>query len=133
VASLDEVFRTEGVRVATTPYRAPRANAVRERWIGSARREALDWPLIAGERHLRRVLTEHVERPHRTLGLRAPLAARRRRARRGLAHRRLADRLLADRLRVIGVVGLPGEEEEELVRRRPGGVGEIVVVATRAR
>jgi putative transposase len=49
-----------------------------ERWIGSARREALDRLLIAGERHLGRVLSEYVEhynlaRPHRSLGLRAPL------------------------------------------------------------
>jgi putative transposase len=78
VADFDEVFRSEGVRVATTPYRAPRANAVCERWIGSARREALDWLLITGERHLRQVLSEYVEhynlaRPHRSLGLRAPL------------------------------------------------------------
>ena len=81
VASFDEVFRSEGVRVATTPCRAPRANAVCERWIGSARREVLDWLLIAGERHLWRVLSEYVEhynleRPHRSLGLRAPLAGK---------------------------------------------------------
>jgi len=52
-----------GCTVATTPYRAPRANAVCERWIGSVRREALDW-------------LEHynLARPHRSLGLRAPLA-----------------------------------------------------------
>jgi putative transposase len=79
VAGFDEVFRAEGVRVATTPYRAPRANAICERWIGSARREVLDWMLITGERHLGRVLSEYVEhynveRPHRSLGLRAPLA-----------------------------------------------------------
>ncbi len=80
-AGFDEVFRSEGVRVATTPYRAPRANAVCEGWIGSARREALDWLLIAGERHLWQVLSEYVEhynvaRPHRSLGLRAPMARR---------------------------------------------------------
>jgi putative transposase len=78
VAGFDEVFRSEAVRVATTPYRAPRANAVCERWIGSARHEALDWWLITGERHLWQVLSEYVEhynvaRPHRSLGLRAPL------------------------------------------------------------
>ncbi len=77
-AGFDEVFRSEGVRLVTTPYRAPRANAVCERWIGSIRREALDWLLIMGERHLRHVLREYVEhynlaRPHRSLGLRAPL------------------------------------------------------------
>ncbi len=78
VAGFDEIFRSEGVRVATTPYRAPRANAVCERWIGSVRREVLDWLLITGERHLRHVLREYVEhynlaRPHRSLGLLAPL------------------------------------------------------------
>jgi putative transposase len=78
VTGYDEVFWSEGVKVATTPYRAPRANAVCERWIGSVRREALDWLLITGERHLRHVLKEYVEhhnlaRPHRSLGLRAPL------------------------------------------------------------
>jgi putative transposase len=78
VAGFDEVFRSEGVRVATTPYRAPRANAACERWIGSVHREALDWLLIAGERHLWQVLSEYVQhynlaRPHRSLGLRAPL------------------------------------------------------------
>lgn len=56
------------------------ANAICERWIGSACREALDSLLIAGERHLWYVLTEYVEhynraRPHRSLGLRAQLAS----------------------------------------------------------
>jgi hypothetical protein len=52
--------------------RAPRANAIAERWISSARRECLDRMLITGERHLRLVLSEYIEhynvhRPHRTL------------------------------------------------------------------
>jgi putative transposase len=78
-AGFDEVFRSEGVRVAATPYRSHRANAVCERWIGSARREALDFLLlITCDRHLQRVLAEYIEhynlaRPHRSLGLRAPL------------------------------------------------------------
>ncbi len=54
------------------------ANAVRERWIGSVRREALAWLLSTGERHLWQVLSEYVNhynvaRPHRSLWLRAPL------------------------------------------------------------
>ena len=60
-----------------TPVQAPRANAIAERWISSARRECLDRMLITGERHLRLVLREYVEhynvhRPHRTLCQRPP-------------------------------------------------------------
>jgi putative transposase len=73
----DEVFRTEGARVICTPIRAPNANAVCERWIGTVRRECLDWTLIWGRRHLHRVLHEYADhynrhRPHRGLELRVP-------------------------------------------------------------
>src|ERR687892_2270330 len=76
-AAFDEVFRTEGIRIIKTPVRAPRANAVAERWIKSARTELLDWLLILGERHLRRTLGEYVDhynrgRPHRSLDLTTP-------------------------------------------------------------
>jgi len=78
-ASFDAVFRAENVRVVRTPVRAPRANAIAERWVGSVRRECLDWLLILGRRHLEEVLREYVAhynaaRPHRALELRAPLA-----------------------------------------------------------
>jgi putative transposase len=71
-AAFDAVFTAVGVRIIRTPVRAPRANAIAERWISSARRECLDRILITGERHLRLVLSEYadhynVHRPHRTL------------------------------------------------------------------
>ncbi len=55
--------------VLRTPVRAPRANAVCERFLGSVRRECLDHVLILGERDLARMLREYVAyynraRPH---------------------------------------------------------------------
>jgi putative transposase len=58
-----------------TPIRAPRANAHAERWAQTARVERLDWTLVLGRRHLRRVYVQHYnqQRPHRGLALRVPL------------------------------------------------------------
>ena len=52
----DAVFASEGLRILRTPVRAPRANTIAERWIGTARRELLDWILIINRRHLTAVL-----------------------------------------------------------------------------
>jgi hypothetical protein len=75
--AFDTVLNTEGIRVIHTPVRAPKANAVAERFVGTVRRECLDWILIANRRHLRHVLREFVDhynrhRPHRALGLEPP-------------------------------------------------------------
>jgi len=75
----DTVFAAEGVAIIRTPYRAPNANAHAERWVRSVREECLDHLLIAGEAHLRRVLTEYVayynrDRPHQGLEQRCPVA-----------------------------------------------------------
>jgi transposase InsO family protein len=75
--AFDTVFNTEGIRVIRTPVRAPKANAVAERFVGTIRRECLDWLLITSRRHLQHVLREFVEhynthRPHRTLELAPP-------------------------------------------------------------
>src|SRR5262249_43384764 len=69
-AGFDEVLRTEGVKMVRLPYRAPRANSIAERIVGSARRECLDHLLgIFGPRHLKKVLAEYIDhynhaRPH---------------------------------------------------------------------
>jgi len=59
-ASFDAAFEAEGVRIITTPIRAPNANAHAERWVGTVRAECLDWILVRGLRHLERVLREYV-------------------------------------------------------------------------
>ncbi len=74
----DLVVRTEGVRVIKTPARAPVANTYAERFVGTVRRECLDWVIIFGRSHLERVLKEFIahynaERPHRSLGLATPI------------------------------------------------------------
>ena len=73
----DEVFRSEGIRIAKTPVRAPKANAIAERFVRTVRAECLDWLLILNRRHLERVLRVYVdhynrERPHRAIELRPP-------------------------------------------------------------
>jgi putative transposase len=75
--SFDEVFRSEGVEIVRTPFRAPQANGIAERFVRTVRTECLDWILILNERHLERVLAVfmnhyNVHRPHRALALTPP-------------------------------------------------------------
>ena len=65
-----------GIETVLTPVRAPNANAIAERVIGTLRRECLDHFIVVNERHLRRVLREYVEhyngmRPHRSGSVRS--------------------------------------------------------------
>ena len=78
----DPVFRyfpydTYGIEGVSTSIQAPNMNAHVERFIGSLRREALDWFVIFGERQLRRILTEYIayyntRRPHQGIGQAIP-------------------------------------------------------------
>jgi transposase len=68
----DAVFAADGIRILTCPARAPRANAICERMIGTLRRELLDRILITNERHLRQILITYLHHfneagPHRAL------------------------------------------------------------------
>ena len=57
----ERVAKTSGIEVIHTPYQAPLANAICERFIGSLRRECLDHMLVLGMRQLVCVLTEYVK------------------------------------------------------------------------
>jgi putative transposase len=70
--AFDAVSAGADIRIIRTPVRAPRANAIAERFIGTLRRECLDRPLITGPGHLAAVLREYLthydtNRPHRSL------------------------------------------------------------------
>ena len=69
--------RRLGIETILTPVRAPNANAIAERVIGTLRRECLDHVIAVNEQHLRRVLGQYVQhynamRPHRSLSLDSP-------------------------------------------------------------
>jgi transposase InsO family protein len=75
--SFARVARGTGIEVLKTPYRAPRANAICEWFLGSLRRECLDHLLILNERHLYRGVGEYKEyfnhaRPHQGVEQRIP-------------------------------------------------------------
>lgn len=59
--AVDAVFTGADIRIIRTPARAPRANAVAERFIDTLHRECPDHLLITGPRHLAAVLHEYVQ------------------------------------------------------------------------
>jgi len=77
IDTFDEVFRTEGLKILTTPIRTPVANTFAERWIGTLRRELLDRTIIWNQHQLERLIVDYIEhynthRPHRSLHQRPP-------------------------------------------------------------
>ncbi len=73
--------KTCGLDVIHTPYEAPRANAICDRFISSLRRECLDHVLVLGSRQLVRVPAEYSEyfnqsRPHQGLAQQTPASRR---------------------------------------------------------
>jgi transposase InsO family protein len=73
----DEVFRSGGMEVVRTPFRAPQANGVAERFVRTVRTECLDRLLVLDQPHLERILGVFVDhyngrRPHRALCLAPP-------------------------------------------------------------
>ena len=79
-AMFDAVLEADAIEIIKTPPRAPRANAICERLVGTLRRELLDRVLIVGPGHARRILGEYAahyngHRPHQSLNQRSPNAA----------------------------------------------------------
>jgi putative transposase len=71
--ALDQSIRHLGLKVLRTPVRTPVANAICERFIGTLRRECLDFVIPLTANHLRHLVMAWVQfynehRPHMSLG-----------------------------------------------------------------
>jgi transposase InsO family protein len=71
------VAQTSNIEILKTPYSAPRANAICERFLGSVRRECLDHLLILHEKQLHRMLNAYMHyfnraRPHQGIKQQIP-------------------------------------------------------------
>jgi len=71
------VAKTSHIEILRTPYQAPRANAICERFLLSVRRECLDHVLILHEKQLHRILNAYVQyfnhaRPHQGIRQQIP-------------------------------------------------------------
>ena len=72
-SELDSALQAMHLKILKTPFQAPQANAFCERWIGTVRRECLDFLIPLNDGHLRSLLKEWVThynrgRPHASLG-----------------------------------------------------------------
>jgi putative transposase len=75
--AFDEVFRADGIKVVRTPFRAPQANGVAERFVRTARSECFDRLLTLNQKHLERICAAFIDhynrhRAHRALSLTPP-------------------------------------------------------------
>jgi len=75
--SFARVAKTSAIEILKTPYHAPRANAICERFLRSVRQECLDHQLILHERQLQRILNAYMSyfnqaRPHQGIQQQIP-------------------------------------------------------------
>ena len=58
-------LKSLGIVPMRTSFRSPWQNGIAERWIGSCRRELLDYVIILNQNHLYKLLEEYIEYYHR--------------------------------------------------------------------
>jgi putative transposase len=78
-SSFDNVFSSEGSNIVHTPYQAPQANGIAERWVRSIREECLEKIFAQNDNNLHRELKVCVQyynhdRPHQGLGQHFPVS-----------------------------------------------------------
>ena len=67
-----------GIKGIKISVKAPNLNALAERFIGSVRRESLDYYLLMSEKQIMRILQEYIDyynlkRPHQAIDQRVPM------------------------------------------------------------
>ncbi len=67
-----------GINGIKTSIQAPKMNAIAERFVGSVRREALDYFILIHENQIMKILKEYIvyynsKRPHQGIGQQVPL------------------------------------------------------------
>lgn len=76
-ATFNRRVESLGIKQVRTPVKAPKANAIAERWVRSIRNACLGHRLIFGHQHLQQTIIEYIDyynrwRPHRSLDQIAP-------------------------------------------------------------
>ena len=77
-STFDEVFGTEAITIIKSPIQAPKANAYAERFVGTVRRECLDWLLTTGASDTSSTCSASMSITTTPTGRTAALASRRR-------------------------------------------------------
>ena len=67
------ILESDGLEFRPIPALSPNPNPFAETWVQRVKRECLDWFVVFGEKHLRRLFKEwlhyyHTARPHQGLG-----------------------------------------------------------------
>jgi transposase InsO family protein len=126
---LDKGVTAMGVRILKTPVRAPKANAVCERLVGTIRRECLDFLIPFGERHLKRLLTHWVAHFNHAIQILCPYSDRRRprMARSG----EVGAHAVVDRKWVVDTVPFQDRDSTSRVKAFPTDGGDPLVVCQR--
>jgi len=70
-------YSNYGIKDVCTSVKAPNMNSIDERFIGSVRREALDYFLILNKKQLKNIITEYIDyyntlRPHQGIDQQIP-------------------------------------------------------------
>jgi putative transposase len=63
-AEVMETAKALGVKPVRTAFKSPWQNGVAERFVGSCRRDLLDFVIVLNERHLNRLMAEYIRYHH---------------------------------------------------------------------